>query len=235
MIKVAFCDDEAKILEDLSQKVLSEFKNNECEIDLYTTESSMELLEYLKENSVDILFLDIDMPGMSGLELAKRYKDKIIGIVFVTNRDDLVFEAYNTTNTLGFVRKSEIEYDLSLVLDRLQRDLQNTHYLTVKSGSVLKRINYSEILFVEKMAHNVILHTLSDDIAMRKTIAEVEELLANSGFVRTHVGYIVNMVHIKLIDAKEVILLNGKMVPISRQNVKLVKDKFLKWSVMLNE
>ena len=230
-MKIAIVDDELIFAQSFRSIIEKRFNDTIQLLNIFTTTESF----IASDHKYDIVFLDIDMPGMSGLELAKRYKDKIIGIVFVTNRDDLVFEAYNTTNTLGFVRKSEIEYDLSLVLDRLQRDSQNTHYLTVKSGSVLKRINYSEILFVEKMSHNVILHTLSDDIAMRKTIAEVEELLANSGFVRTHVGYIVNMVHIKLIDAKEVILLNGKMVPISRQNVKLVKDKFLKWSVMLND
>ena len=71
MIKVAFCDDEAKILEDLSVKIKKEFEKINCEIDLYTTESSFMLLEYLQSTPVDIIFLDIDMPAISGMDIAE--------------------------------------------------------------------------------------------------------------------------------------------------------------------
>ena len=71
MIKVAFCDDETKILEDLSVKIKKEFEKINCEIDLYTTENSIRLLEYLKSCPVDILFLDIDMPTISGMDIAE--------------------------------------------------------------------------------------------------------------------------------------------------------------------
>ena len=230
-MKIAIVDDNLIFAQSFKNRFVNMYNNTIKALDIFTTAE-----RFLEAGcKYDVVFLDIDMPGMSGLELAKQYNEKMFSIVFVTNRDDLVFEAYNTTNTLGFVRKSNVEEDLPLVLDRLYRESQSTMYLAVKSGSELMRVRYSEILYIEKLSHNVILHTLTDDISMRKTITETEELLNGCGFVRTHTGYIVNMEYIKLINSKEVILANGKTVPISRQNVRFVKDEFLRWSVKTNE
>ncbi len=230
-MKIAIVDDNLIFAQSFKNRFVNMYNDTIKSLDVFTTAERFLESGY----KYDVVFLDIDMPGMSGLELAKQYKDKMISIVFVTNRDDLVFEAYNTTNTLGFVRKSNIEEDLPIVLDRLHRESQSTMYLTVKSSSELTRVRYSEIIYVEKLSHNVILYTLTGDISMRKTISETEELLNGYGFVRTHIGYIVNMEYIKLINSKEVILTNGKVVPISRQKVKFVKDEFLRWSVKANE
>lgn len=230
-MKFAIVDDELIFAQCFKSEFLKMYKDTVKALDIFFTAE-----RFLESGcKYDVVFLDIDMPGMSGLELAKQYKDITFNIVFVTNRDDLVFEAYNTTNTLGFVRKSKIQEDLPLVIDRLQRESQSTIYLTVKSGSELIRVRYSEILYVEKLSHNVIIYTTTGEMSMRKPISETEELLKNYGFVRTHIGYIVNMEHIKQINSKEVILANGRAVPISRQNVKPVKDEFLRWSVKINE
>ncbi len=230
-MRIAIVDDNLLFAKSFRNRFINTYGNTIAALDIFTTAE-----RFLESNlKYDVVFLDIDMPTMSGLELAKQYKDKVLNIVFVTNRDDLVFEAYNTTNTLGFIRKSNIEEDLPIVLDRLYRESQNTMYLTIKSGTNLVRIRYSEILYVEKMSHNVILHTLTDSLSMRKTITETEELLKGYGFVRTHIGYIVNLEYIKYISSKDVILTNLKTVPISRHNIKLIKDAFLKWSVKTNE
>lgn len=230
-MKIAIVDDDLIFAQSFKKMLKDEFKAPIQLLDIFLSAENFSA----SDNKYDLVFLDIDMPGMSGLEFAKENKHNALSIVFVTNRDDLVFEAYNTTNTLGFVRKSDLEEDLLLVFDRLKRESQSTMYLTVKSGSELKRIRYSEVFYVEKLAHNVILYTVAGDISMRKTITETEELLNGHGFVRTHVGYIVNMEYIKLINSNEVILTNGKTAPISRRNVKFVKDEFLRWSVKTNE
>lgn len=230
-MKIAIVDDELIFAQFFRNIIEKKFDDKIQMLDIFTTVRSF----ISAENKFDLIFLDIDMPEISGLEFAKKHSDLSSRIIFVTNRDDLVFEAFNTTQTLGFVRKSKLEEDLSIVLDRLHREAQCSMFFTVKCGSSIRKVKFSEIIYVEKVSHNVIIHTSTDDITMRKTIAEIESLLINNGFIRTHVGYIVNMTHIKLIDTKDVKLSNGNSVPISRQNVKSIKDKFLKWSVMLNE
>ena len=223
-MKIAIIDDELIFAQSFRKLIERKLNNTIQLLNIFTTAESF----ITSGHNYDVIFLDIEMPGMSGLEFAKSHKNNTTSIVFVTNRDDLVFEAYNTTSTLGFVRKSNLEDDLPLVLDKLQREAQNNMYLTVKNGSSVRKVKYSEILYIEKVSHNVILHTLTDAVAMRKTITEIESLLTNHGFVRTHIGYIVNMTYIRSIDTKDVKLSNGKTVPISRQHVKTVKDKFMK-------
>lgn len=230
-MKIAIVDDDLIFAQSFKRILKNEFIDSIELLDIFLSAENFSA----SNSKYDLVFLDIDMPRMSGLEFAKENKDNKFSIVFVTNRDDLVFEAYNTTNTLGFVRKSNLEEDLPLVFDRFKRESQGSIHLTVKSGTSLRKIKYSEIFYVEKVSHNVILHTLTDDVTMRKTITDVESLLTNHGFVRTHIGFLVNMTYIKLIDTNSVKLSNGKSVPISRQNSKLVKDKFMRWSVMLNE
>lgn len=107
MIKVAFCDDETKILEDLSVKIKKEFEKINCEIDLYTTENSIRLLEYLKSCPVDILFLDIDMPTISGMDIAEALLNSKIKtlLVFVTGQDALVYKSFKY-HPFGFIRKA---------------------------------------------------------------------------------------------------------------------------------
>lgn len=230
-MKIAIVDDDLIFAQSFKSMLKDELIDSIQLLDIFLSAENFSA----SNSKYDLVFLDIDMPGMSGLEFAKENKDNKFSIVFVTNRDDLVFEAYNTTSTLGFVRKSNLEEDLPLVFDRFKRESQGSIHLTVKSGTSLRKIKYSEIFYVEKASHNVILHTITDDVTMRKTITDVESLLTNHGFVRTHIGFLVNMTYIKLIDNNSVKLSNGKSVPISRQNSKLVKDKFMRWSVMLNE
>lgn len=120
MIKVAFCDDEAKILEDFSVKIKSEFEKLSCEIDLYTTKNSIELLEYLKNYTVDILFLDIDMPTISGMEIAQTLLNSEIKtlLVFVTGQDALVYKSFKY-HPFGFIRKTYFDEEISGVVKSL--------------------------------------------------------------------------------------------------------------------
>lgn len=183
----------------------------------------------------DIVFLDIEMPKITGLELAKKYKNENTYIVFVTNRDDLVFEAYNTTNSLGFIRKTHLEKDLNVIIQRMHKEFNENTCISIKDGDSLVKIRSSDIRYIEKIAHNVILHTADTSLSMRKSMSETEEMLKPHGFFRVHAGYIVNLDHIALIRPTEILLQCGSKIPVSRKNLKLVKNEFLRRSVYLNE
>lgn len=188
-----------------------------------------------KNENYDILFLDIEMPGTTGIELARNQICANTKIIFVTNRDDLVFEAYNTTGSVGFVRKSAIEKDLKPILRRIARDKQKALFIPVKTGDIITKVRYSDIIYIEKIAHNVIIKTTDNTYSKRTTISEMESILVPHGFVRTHIGFLVNLSHIEFIKSGRTILTGGKTAPISRQNLKLVRDKFLERNVALHE
>lgn len=230
-MKVAIIDDEI-IFANTFSKTLKEKWNDSLEgLDIFLSAES-----FLSANKTyDILFMDIEMPGISGLELAKKHKDSPAKIIFVSNRDNLVFEAYNTTKAVGFIRKFNLEEDLNTIISRINSSNQQSHSISVKSGDIIVKIKYSNIIYIEKVAHYAVIHTADASYSKRSAISELEGLLLPYGFVRAHAGYLLNLSHIELINSTSAVLSNGTVVPISRKNIKQVKQKFLERIVSLNE
>lgn len=230
-MRIAIVDDEVLFAKKFSAVIRKAFSSSLVSLDVFFSAES--LLSSAK--SFDLLFLDIEMPGLSGLDLAKSHSNISNAIVFVTNRDDLVFEAYNSTGALGFVRKFNLEQDLKAIIRRVNRLNQQHHGLTVKNGDCVRKIRYSDILYIEKVGHNIVIHTDNESFNQRNTIADVEPSLFPYGFTRTHIGFLVNLGHVVHIKSNCAVLTNQAVVPISRNNVKSVKDKFLERNVLINE
>lgn len=173
MVKVAFCDDEAKILEDLSVKIKSEFENLSCKIDLYTTENSIELLEYLKNYPVDILFLDIDMPTISGMEIAQTLLNSEIKtlLVFVTGQDALVYKSFKY-HPFGFIRKTYFDEEISGVVKSLVEEMQkSSDTFLFKTNDGFNRIKLRDILYFESESNYINLHTKESVYKFRSNMA----------------------------------------------------------------
>lgn len=232
-MKVAIVDDELLFAKNFSKTVRQIWGEAIENLDIFlSAESILSTTE-----TYDIMFLDIEMPRLTGIELARRHKviNPNTKIIFVTNRDDLVFEAYNTTRAIGFVRKFSIDSDLKSIVKIIEQNNQQRLSLSVKSGDAFIKIRYCDILYIEKVAHNIVIFTADASYNKRTTITDIETELASYGFVRTHIGYLVNLAHIRLIKSNSAVLSGGKNVPISRHNIKSVRNKFLERNVELNE
>lgn len=230
-MKVAIVDDDIIFAKSFAKTLKEKWRDGIESINVFLSAES-----FLSGADIyDILFLDIEMPGLTGIELARKHSNTNTKIVFVTNRDDLVFEAYNTTGAIGFVRKFSIDSDLKDLIQRINRNNQQSRCLSVKSGDTIIKIKYSDIIYIEKVAHNIVIRTPQCSYNKRTTIADLEPLLTPYGFIRSHVGYLVNLAHIELIKSNHAILTNGEAAPISRTNIRLVRDKFLERNVELNE
>ncbi len=230
-MKVAIVDDDIVFAKAFTRLLREKFKDFSQELDIFISPQS-----FLSNNTnYDILFLDIEMPNVSGIELARKYNNRNTKIVFVTNRDDMVFEAYNTTGAEGFIRKFALESDLKSLLHRITRDRQHKLFISVKNGDTIAKVRYSDIIYIEKIAHNIIIKTADNTYSKRTTISEIESSLLPNGFVRTHIGFLVNLSHIEFIKSNCTILTGGRTAPISRQNLKHVRDKFLERNVELHE
>lgn len=224
MLKIAVCDDEIYFVNKFSDLLVKNLTLDIKKLDTFTNPAAL-----LKSKEIyDLLFLDINMPKISGIEIARNYNMRETNIVFVTGKESLVFDAYNSTNSFGFVRKSRLHEDLQSVIYRYNQSFQSDECLILKSGSQIVRVRCSDILYIEKIINNIVVHTTKGDFSERNTIANVEKTLDSCGFVRTHIGYLVNMEHIYLIEKNDVILSNAEKVPVSRHNAKNVKYKFLR-------
>ena len=231
MLKIAICDDEQSFINIMVKLIKKTFSDNIEILDTYTR--PIVLLNSGK--SYDLLFLDIDMPGLNGIKLARHYDKSNTSIIFVTNKEALVFEAYNSTDSVGFIRKGRLTEDFESVIKRFNRNNQLMHFLTVTINSQIYKIRLSDIIYIEKMVNSIIIHTTDKTYTQRNTLAEIEEKLHSHGFIRVHAGYIVNLDHILRISSNEITLSHSELVPVSRNRLKYVKTEFLKRSAVLNE
>lgn len=231
MLKIAICDDEIEFAGVLSQILKNFYVNQIREIFIF---DSPQKLIVSKEN-YDIIFLDIDMPVMNGIELSKKYMKTKTEIIFVTNKEALVFEAYNSTESFGFIRKNQLKQDLFRVMQRYFKLKKSEYTLKIKFEQKLIALNNTDVIYIEKQVNSVIIHTAKKNYKIRKTLSELESELEKYGFVRTHIGYLINLDYIDLIEKNQVILKNKETVPISRNRYKFVCDAFIKRSILFND
>lgn len=227
MLTIAVCDDDFYFANKLEKTLHILMCDKVSRIDVFINPEKL-----LKSDIVyDYIFLDIDMPQLNGIEVAKRFNSDETSVVFVSNKESYVFDAYNSTDAFGFIRKSHLKEDLESIFSRLNKNINKKAVLRLKSGSNVIKIKYSNIIYLEKLVNNVVIHTIDGDYTERNSLTSLESEFLGRGFVRAHVGYIVNLEYIKTIDSNEITLQNLKKIPMSRKNSKLVKEAFLEWSV----
>ncbi len=231
MLKAAFCDDEVKILEDLSAKIKKTFSALECEVDLYSTDDPLKLLEYIKTNPVDVLFLDIDMPKINGMDIAQTLLNSDIKtlLVFVTSYDALVYKSFKY-HPFGFIRKTFFNEEILGVAKGIIEEIQkNTDTFSFKTNEGFNRIKLNEILYFESESNYLNLHTENSIYKFRSTISSIEKELSPKGFIRVHKGFLVNEKHIYSIKSDKIILSNNDILPIGRTNRDAVKAVILRY------
>lgn len=172
---------------------------------------------YEEDNSFDVLFLDIEMGNMSGVELAKRLRQAGAGlqIVFITGYMEYIAEGYDV-EALHYLIKPVTGGKLNTVLDRAVERLkmrENTLTLTLADGVV--RLSLYEIRYLEVQKNYVTLHA-GEEYSVKRTLNELAEELDES-FYRIHRSYIVNLRFVKRISRTEVTLKDGTVLPLSRK------------------
>lgn len=231
MIKVALCDDDLKILDDLSLKIAAAFENIKCEIDLYQTDSPFELLDHLKSTAVDVLFLDIDMPEISGMDIAQNLPDSGMQtlLVFVTSHDALVYKSFKY-HPFGFIRKAYFEEEISAVVSSAVDEIRkNSDTFSFKANDGFYIVKLTDILYFESESNYIHVHTADQIYRFRGTLSSIEKELVPKGFIRTHKGFLVNQKHIYSIKSDDIVLSDKEVLPIGRTNKENVKSLIMRY------
>lgn len=196
-----------------------------------TFSDGKELLEALKNSACDVLLLDIDMPQISGLDIAgelTKMQDKPL-LVFVTSHDELVYDSLQY-HPFGFIRKNHFDSEIAKMLKDCQQELvaKNQHF-TFKSGTENVRIPLEEILYYESDGNYLKLFTKEQEYRLRDTVTAVENALSTSGFVRIHRGFLVNQSAVKKLSAEEAELINGVRIPIGKNFAQEAKARLMRY------
>ncbi len=231
---IAICDDEALYREAVGQMIcrwISTSGNSDTLLSLFS--SSEELLEqFNRSHTIDLLFLDIKVPGeLDGINLAKEIRkiNSNVQIVFITNYDEFVYEGY-TVNALRYLRKPILEEDVffccSYVYNRTS--LQKHECILLQSGNKRLTIKYAEILYAEIKSHSLYVFTTreSTPIKLSLNLSDFEERLPSKLFALCHRSYIVNLSRIRLLTRTRLVLTDGTSLPVSRTYSEKLNKKF---------
>lgn len=181
----------------------------------------------------DIIFLDIKLSKMSGIELSNiiREKNKNIDIVFVTGFFKYALHGYKVRALQYLIKPIKVKdlyYCLNSTLDRISSEEEDSS-LVLEAGKKVIKLDYNEIQYFIMFSPYIDIHTSTEKITIRKNIGEIEKILPSEYFIRCHRSYIVNVRYIKSIIKNNVLLENGVKIPISRGKYKEVNDTFINY------
>jgi DNA-binding LytR/AlgR family response regulator len=169
---------------------------------------AMEAYNYLNSKNIDLLLLDIEMPGMTGLELTKKLGNKSPLIIFTTAKTDYAVEAFELNvvdyivkpvqpaRFLQAIEKAKEVYEST----RQEGKGQETDFVFVKDNGILKKINVDDILYLEAMGDYVKVYTAQRFHVLHATLKSIEEKLPQNKFIRVHRSYIVSLNKIEFIQ-----------------------------------
>lgn len=194
MYQVYICDDEQEVLLQLREKIRKVLDKLELGADYTLLEDSRVLMDQLGENHIDILFLDIDMPYHSGMDIAGYINEQQLDIilVFVTSHDALVYKTF-AYKPFAFIRKTCLDEDLTEFSERIGKELeQKKSELILTKGTEICRLRINDIVYMESEGNYMNIVTTSNTFKFRETMTSMENELASKGFIRCHKGYLVN-------------------------------------------
>lgn len=217
-LKIAICDDDASQRSYLQVIVADWAKKNRHLIELKSySQAAHFLFDYADEKDFDILLLDIEMPKINGIELAKqiRRENSTVQIVFITGFYEYFSDGFDVS-ALHYLIKPVDGGKLSPVLDKAAENLafrQRSVLLSTADGDI--KISLADILYLEADRVYVIAHTSHGNYRSRISLAKLTEQLDDT-FFKVHRSYVVSLKFIKKITRTDITMVNGDLVPISR-------------------
>jgi DNA-binding LytR/AlgR family response regulator len=221
--------------DDLSRRILEEFiKKTE---DLHLIHSCADPVTCInllkKDDSVDLIFLDIEMPEMTGLDFLDTLLNPPMVIIF-SSKGKYAVDSYNYDVTDYLLKPVTYKRFLQSI-ERAHKRIRDEHRddlgkneIFIKKNSTLVRLKYSDILWIEALENYVIFNTYKDKFTIHFTMKAIEQKLPSNMFTRVHRSYIVNTSSIEVIEDNSVIIKtaeNAKSIPIGKSyKEKLMKD-----------
>jgi DNA-binding LytR/AlgR family response regulator len=184
--------------------------------------SAIEAFNFLKTENIQLLFLDIEMPGMTGIELTKQLGNTKPLIIFTTAKSDYALEAFELNVVDYLLKPVSLPRFLQAVgrarevmeSNKQEVKFEEKEFVFVKDNGVLKKLNVDEILFLEAMGDYVKVHTGQKFHVLHSTLKSIEEKLPTNKFIRVHRSYIVALSKIDFIQ-EGVISIGKSSIPVA--------------------
>lgn len=219
-MKIAICDDERMVREDIAGKIKHLFPKTE----VFMYEDGDGLLR--EKETLDIIFLDIQMEGTNGMDTARKLRqagnDAVL--IFITGLKEYVFQAFDVDAFHYLVKpfdKVKFYEVLNQAVLRREADKKREHCkeersISIKSGRVTSKIYLKDIIFAEVFNRKICLHLTDGELEFYGKLNDLEKELG-AGFFRPHRAYLVSLKYVIKYDATSITLENGQSVMMAKQ------------------
>lgn len=232
-MRIALCDDEAAQTA-LFEQYLDHLRGAFPRLDHEVFDSGESLLEYYqaRHRPFDVVFLDIEMGGMNGLQTAGRLRslDEGLILIYVSSHQEYVFDAFDA-NPMRFLIKPVNAVRFKEVLRIAQKRLdESSHSILAVCGRRQMRFCCSDLLYLESDRRKVQLHTVQGKVY--ETYGKLDDWarkLASCDFIQVHKSYLVNMACIASFETAGLALQNGKIIPVSEGRRREAKAAYFKY------
>lgn len=236
MLTMAVCDDNvqfARILVEKIRKLCATIIPEKIICNVITAFTAADdVIRYLEHNTIDLLFLDIEMPNRSGFSLAEElnrlYPDMII--IFVSSFDSLVYKSF-AYSPFNFLRKSCLEKELPQTFSRaIDKYIysKDTLGFSTTDGNIVLRIK--DIIYIESQKNYFNIYCRNAVYKCRGTLSQVEKSVDRFEFYRIHAAYLVNLYHVDRLNTDNTLLLSdGTVLSVGQKRYTEFKSTYSKF------
>ncbi|MDE6686473.1 MAG: LytTR family DNA-binding domain-containing protein [Lachnospiraceae bacterium] len=227
-MKIAICDDEKQFIDALCPLLEQWAKEHGMKLKLYRFTNGDDLIAAHQSECMDLIFLDVIMPLLSGIDVAREFRnmDQNVPIVFLTSSKEFAVDSYEV-KALNYLIKPVDQEKLFLTLDDFLKtyNLPKT-FFTAKTADGFCRIVIADVDYLEAQNKQVLVHLTNDrTIAIRELFSKCAEVFSpENGFCCCHRSYIVNLSNVEQFSKTEVITNHNAVIPISRNNYAAFKE-----------
>jgi DNA-binding LytR/AlgR family response regulator len=226
MITCIAIDDEPKALE-----VIERYCQKIGLVSLKATfREPLKAIEFLNREKVDLIFLDINMPDLSGIQFLQTLSPRPL-IIFTTAYSQYAVESYEL-NALDYLLKPITFERFLIAINKAAAALPSKNTpgpdeeaaVFIKSGPQTYRVKVSEILYLEKNGNYITVHLKDENILVRENMGDIFGLVPAADFIRVHKSYVVAIRHISMIEVHQLIV-NGEKIPIGSTYRDSLRDR----------
>lgn len=234
VLKIAVVDDDKKFMAIYKQIIANLFSEHHVKTEINDFFSGKEFIKSLLIKKYDLVFMDIDMPEVSGIDIAAELRNnkQNLDIIFVSAHPHFVFEAIRFT-PYRFIRKSNFKAETKEAIDSycsrtnmkfkmISLELQNGNKISEKATDIIQFFSVRHDIYY-------ILQNESEAkcLSRKYSLSQIEQITKEFGFLRVHKSYLVNYRYINIINAKSVVMANKEEIPISHGKKTEIQDRFM--------
>ena len=198
MIKIAVVEDEIEMSNQLLKYIKQFFDENDLDYSVMVFDNAIKLLDNY-DFSFDLIFMDINMPLLNGVEASKKLReiDSEVTLIFITSLAQYAIKGYEV-NAFDFILKPVAYYNFAMkltrALDKLSKEDAKT--LVINNKSSIKKIKVRKIYYIEVNEHKLRFHTIEGNFTTYGTLKTYLEILKNDSFALCNQCYFVNLKYV---------------------------------------